>query len=93
MSSFAAEPFLWSCCFARSPTQPHRLRPISIRLPDWFARHETLRIPKISARPAASAAKALAVDPESFEAQRYQAMALLGQQDLNGALSRRFQTE
>jgi tetratricopeptide (TPR) repeat protein len=33
-----------------------------------------------------AAAKAMAVDPESFDAQRYQAMALLGQQDLTAAL-------
>jgi tetratricopeptide (TPR) repeat protein len=34
----------------------------------------------------AAAAKALAADPQSFDAQRYQAMALLGQQDLATAL-------
>jgi tetratricopeptide (TPR) repeat protein len=34
----------------------------------------------------AAAAKALAVDPENFDAQRYRAMALLGQQDLTAAL-------
>lgn len=33
------------------------------------------------------AAKALAAEPESFDAQRYQAMALLGEHDLDAALS------
>src|SRR5579863_8320725 len=35
----------------------------------------------------AAAAKALAADSQNFEAQRYEAMALLGQQDLTGALA------
>lgn len=35
----------------------------------------------------AAAAKALAIDAQNFEAQRYEAMALLGQQDLTGALA------
>ena len=35
----------------------------------------------------AAAAKALAIDSENFEAQRYQAMAMLGRQDLTGALA------
>jgi tetratricopeptide (TPR) repeat protein len=35
----------------------------------------------------AAAAKALAVDSESFDAQRYQAMAFLGQQDITAALT------
>lgn len=37
-------------------------------------------------RAGAAAAKALAVDPESFDAQRYQVIALLGKQDLISAL-------
>jgi tetratricopeptide (TPR) repeat protein len=36
---------------------------------------------------AAAAAKALAVDSQNFEAERYEAMAMLGEQDLTGALA------
>jgi tetratricopeptide (TPR) repeat protein len=42
--------------------------------------------PKDFRQAGAVAGKALALDPESFDAQRYQAMALLGQQDLTAAL-------
>jgi tetratricopeptide (TPR) repeat protein len=85
LSLLAAGPLvLLLCAFAPPNTSPQTDIDQAARL---VRRARDTQNPVDFRQAAAAAAKALAGDPESFDAQRYQAMALLGQQDLTAALA------
>jgi tetratricopeptide (TPR) repeat protein len=85
LSPLAAGPLvLFFCAFAPAATPPQT----DIDQAAGFIRRARDTQNPVDYRQAGeAAAKALAGDPESFDAQRYQAMALLGQQDLAAALA------
>lgn len=87
MSSFSKTRFtlaLLLSAFAQAATQSHTDLDHAAKL---IRRARDTQNPADFREAGLMAATALEAEPESFDAQRYEAMALLGQQDLDAALS------